>query len=128
MRVAAIRSMPIEELEPVSTDFHDPYDEMSDDEFDEDTARLFNRPKTTVQLTISQEFYDTIKALAEQRGLEPVNQLMVHALNLGIREILAGDARVDAKRSPLVAVCTGNVQAVMGWRTVDWTSQTNRLR
>lgn len=82
----------------MSTDFHDPYDEMSDDEFDEDTARLFNRPKTTVQITISQEFYDTIKALAEQRGLEPVNELMVHALNLGIREILAGDSRVDAER------------------------------
>lgn len=80
----------------MSTNFHDPYDEMTDDEFDEDTARLFSRPMTTVQLTISQDFYDRIKNLAEQGGLDPVNELMVHALNLGIRQILAEKSRVDS--------------------------------
>jgi hypothetical protein len=69
------------------TKFHDPFDEMSDDEFDEDTARLFSRPETTITLTISVEFMEQIEALARERGGEPVHQLMVRALNLGVRQI-----------------------------------------
>jgi hypothetical protein len=69
--------------------FHDPYEGMTDEEIEEEALRLFDRPETTITLTISQDLYDEIKALAARRAGEPVHQLAVHALNLGLRQIQA---------------------------------------
>ena len=80
--------------------FSDPYEGMSDEEIEDETERLFDEPETAVELKIPATWYEHIKALAQRRGNQPVHQMMVRALNLGIRQIEAETAAFEGNETP----------------------------
>ena len=84
----------------------DPYDDMTDEEFDRHVARLFRRqrPRTTaLSLRIAPELLRRIRRQATRAGV-PYQTFMKQLLEAGIARLERGTSR--PKRSPRSTVRT----------------------
>ena len=67
--------------------FYDPYDEMTDDQFDRCGANLIARPRTrSISLKMPEDLIERTKAAAEHRGV-PYQNLMKALIEAGLQKL-----------------------------------------
>lgn len=67
--------------------FHDPYDEMSDEEFDSYVATLIHKPRTrNLSLKASEDLIERTKVVATERGV-PYQTLIKALWEAGLRRL-----------------------------------------
>jgi predicted DNA binding CopG/RHH family protein len=75
-------------------EFHDPYEGMSDEEFEGEMAQLFTRGTTVVSLRVPNQLLKRTKDAAERHDL-PYQVLMKTLIEQGLNRV----DRIDAKAS-----------------------------
>jgi predicted DNA binding CopG/RHH family protein len=74
--------------------FDDPYEGMSDEEFEGEMAQLFTRGTTVVSLRVSKQLLKRVRDTAERHDL-PYQVLMKTLIEQGLNRV----DRIDAKAS-----------------------------
>ena len=71
----------------MTENLHDPYDEMTDDQFDRHVANLMARPRTrSISLKMPEDLIERTRAAADRRGV-PYQTLMKALIEAGLQKL-----------------------------------------
>jgi predicted DNA binding CopG/RHH family protein len=79
--------------------FFDPYDDMTDDEFEREVMSAFDRGTTTISLRVPNELLGRTRELAVRRGV-PYQSLMKVLIDNGVRRLERVPVRARRRSRP----------------------------
>ncbi len=79
---------------PTRKPFHDPFEELSDDEFEREVLESLDQSTTKISLRVPNELLARTKQAAQRRGV-PYQSLMKALIDQGIRRLERVRARGD---------------------------------
>ncbi len=72
--------------EPTRKPFHDPFDDLSDDQFEREVLEALDQATTKISLRVPNELLGRTKQAAQRRGV-PYQSLMKALIDQGVRRL-----------------------------------------